>query len=117
MEPGGSPPPVAISIRRIYENQISSDRIIFGKHLSDQIGDTDRIDIIDTDAIHVYISLDTVARAWRGKMTRAHGGCLGAGSRRRARQAAIVPGEAHTAFDPGVPEWENPAAGEPPSPS
>lgn len=43
------------------------------------------------------------------KMSRAHGGCLGAGSRRRARQAAIRPGEAQTAFDPGVPEWGNPA--------
>ena len=42
------------------------------------------------------------------KMRRAHGGCLGAGSRRRARQAAIVPGEAQTACDPGVPEWGNP---------
>ena len=47
-------------------------------------------------------------------MVRAGGGCLGTGSRRRARQAAIVPGEAHTAFDPGVPEWENPR-GETPS--
>ena len=43
------------------------------------------------------------------KVYRAHGGCLGAGSRRRARQAAIVPGEPHTGFDPGVPEWGNPA--------
>ena len=43
------------------------------------------------------------------KVSRAHGGCLGAGSRRRARQAAIVPGEPHTGFDPGVPEWGNPA--------
>ena len=43
------------------------------------------------------------------KVWRAHGGCLGAGSRRRARQAAIVPGEPHTGFDPGVPEWGNPA--------
>ena len=43
------------------------------------------------------------------KVFRAHGGCLGAGSRRRARQAAIVPGEPHTGFDPGVPEWGNPA--------
>ena len=31
------------------------------------------------------------------------------GSRRRARQAAIGPGEAQTAFDPGIPEWGNPA--------
>ena len=45
----------------------------------------------------------------RAKISRAHGGCLGAGSRRRARQAAIRPGEAQTAFDPGVPEWGNPA--------
>ena len=51
-----------------------------------------------------------------GKIPRAHGGCLGAGSRRRARQAAIVPGEAHTAFDPGVPEWGNPPAAVPASP-
>ena len=43
-----------------------------------------------------------------GKILRAHGGCLGIGSRRRARQAAISPGEAQTAFDPGVPEWGNP---------
>ena len=44
-----------------------------------------------------------------GKILRAHGGCLGIGSRRRARQAAISPGEAQTAFDPGIPEWGNPA--------
>ena len=44
----------------------------------------------------------------RSKEVWARGGCLGAGSRRRARQAAIVPGEAQTAFDPGVPEWGNP---------
>ena len=31
------------------------------------------------------------------------------GSRGRARQAAISPGEAQTAFDPGIPEWGNPA--------
>ena len=42
------------------------------------------------------------------KIPRAHGGCLGMGSRRRARQAAISPGEAQTAFDPGIPEWGNP---------
>ena len=40
-------------------------------------------------------------------VSRAHGGCLGTGSRRRTRQAAIVPGEAHTADDPGVSEWGN----------
>ena len=43
------------------------------------------------------------------KAPRAHGGCLGTGSRRRAREAAIVPGEPHSGFDPGVPEWGNPA--------
>ena len=43
------------------------------------------------------------------KIPRAHGGCLGMGSRGRARQAAISPGEAQTAFDPGIPEWGNPA--------
>ena len=42
------------------------------------------------------------------KIPRAHGGCLGAGSRRRARQAAISCGEAQTAFDPQIPEWGNP---------
>ena len=47
------------------------------------------------------------------KMLRARGGCLGAGSRRRARQAAISPGEAQTAFDPGIPEWGNPAGAMP----
>ena len=41
-------------------------------------------------------------------MLRAHGGCLGTGSRRRTRQAAIVPGEPHAGFDPGVSEWGNP---------
>jgi len=45
----------------------------------------------------------------KAKIVWARGGCLGAGSRRRARQAAIVPGEEHTSFDPGVPEWGNPA--------
>ena len=45
----------------------------------------------------------------KAKIAWARGGCLGAGSRRRARQAAIVWGEAHTAFDPQVPEWGNPA--------
>ena len=45
-----------------------------------------------------------------GRACRAHGGCLGAGSRRRARQAAIVPGEPHAGLDPGVPEWGNPGS-------
>ena len=40
-------------------------------------------------------------------VARAHGGCLGTGSRRRTRQAAIVRGEAHTACDPRVSEWGN----------
>ncbi len=42
------------------------------------------------------------------KIPKAHGGCLGAGSRRRARQAAISCGEAQTAPDPQIPEWGNP---------
>ena len=42
------------------------------------------------------------------KIPKAHGGCLGAGSRRRARQAAISCGEAQTATDPQIPEWGNP---------
>ena len=46
--------------------------------------------------------------AGAGRAFRAHGGCLGAGGRRRAREAAIVPGEPHSGFDPGVPEWGNP---------
>ena len=43
------------------------------------------------------------------KISRAHGGCLGTGSRRRTRQAAISSGEAQTAFDPEISEWGNPA--------
>ena len=45
--------------------------------------------------------------------THLRGGCLGAGSRRRARQAAISRGEAQTAFDPRIPEWGNPAVAMP----
>ena len=47
------------------------------------------------------------------KILRAHGGCLGTGSRRRTRQAAISPGERQTRFDPGVSEWGNPAGAMP----
>ena len=43
------------------------------------------------------------------KISRAHGGCLGTGSRRRTRQAAISPGEWQTHLDPGISEWGNPA--------
>ena len=42
------------------------------------------------------------------KIPRAHGGCLGIGSRRRTRQAAIISGEGHTPCDPEVSEWGNP---------
>ena len=42
-------------------------------------------------------------------MVRAGGGCLGTGSRRRTRQAAIIRGEGHTPVDPRVSEWGNPA--------
>ena len=47
------------------------------------------------------------------KILRAHGGCLGIGSRRRTWQAAIICGEAQTALDPQVSEWGNPAGGMP----
>ena len=40
-------------------------------------------------------------------MLRAHGGCLGTSSRRRAWQAAKSFGEAQAAFDPEMPEWGN----------
>ena len=42
------------------------------------------------------------------KIPKAHGGCLGTGSRRRTRQAAISPGEWQTHLDPGISEWGNP---------
>ena len=42
------------------------------------------------------------------KIPRAHGGCLGIGSRRRTRQAAIISGEGHSPLDPEVSEWGNP---------
>ena len=48
-------------------------------------------------------------RLWEEKIHKAHGGCLGTGSRRRARQAAIICGEGQTPIDPQVPEWGNPA--------
>ncbi len=51
------------------------------------------------------------------KIPRAHGGCLGTGSRRRTRQAAIIRGEGHTPFDPRVSEWGNPAGVMPGYPS
>ena len=74
-------------------------------------------DDIMSEAIHARnLTVAPAPREGRGKVSRAHGGCLGAGSRRRARQAAIVPGEAHTAFDPGVPEWGNPRGVDPARP-
>ncbi len=45
------------------------------------------------------------------KILRAHGGCLGIGSRRRARQAAISRGEAQTAFDPADSRMGEPSRG------
>ena len=47
--------------------------------------------------------------SYEKKILRAHGGCLGTGSRRRTRQAAISPGEWQTHLDPGISEWGNPA--------
>ena len=58
---------------------------------------------------HLYILGNHDSSKRKAKIAWARGGCLGAGSRRRARQAAIVWGEAHTALDPQVPEWGNPA--------
>ena len=58
---------------------------------------------------HLYILGNHRTSKRKAKIAWARGGCLGAGSRRRARQAAIVWGEAHTALDPQVPEWGNPA--------
>ena len=42
----------------------------------------------------------------RGK---AHGGCLGVMSRRRAWKAAKSVGEPSAGVDPEIPEWGNPA--------
>jgi hypothetical protein len=42
------------------------------------------------------------------KLLRANGGCLGAGKRRRAWQAAISLGEPQAGSDPRMPEWGNP---------
>lgn len=42
------------------------------------------------------------------KLQRAHGGYLGAISRRRTREAAIVYGELSTSVDPYESEWGNP---------
>ena len=50
------------------------------------------------------------------KILRAHGGCLGIGSRRRTWQAAISRGEGQAPFDPRISEWGNPAGVEPSNP-
>ena len=47
------------------------------------------------------------------KRERAHGGCLGAARRGRARQAAKVQGEERASLDPWVPEWGNPTEATP----
>ena len=67
--------------------------------------------VFSIDLNDLYLRHQSGSLGW--KMLRARGGCLGAGSRRRARQAAISPGEAQTAFDPGIPEWGNPAGAMP----
>src|SRR5579862_4211928 len=47
--------------------------------------------------------------AMRGaELLRAHGGCLGATSRRRAWKAAISHGEPSAGINPWIPEWGNP---------
>ena len=43
----------------------------------------------------------------RVKLPMAHGGCLGAGRRRRAWLAAKSLGEPLAGNDPGIPEWGN----------
>ena len=43
------------------------------------------------------------------KLQRAKGECLGTRSRRRTQKAAKSHGEAHTAIEPWVSEWGNPA--------
>ena len=42
------------------------------------------------------------------ELIRAHGGCLGATSRRRAWMAAKSGGEPSAGVDPSIPEWGNP---------
>jgi len=43
------------------------------------------------------------------ELGKAHGGCLGVMSRRRAWKAAKSLGEPSAGVDPGIPEWGNPA--------
>ena len=50
------------------------------------------------------------------KRRRAQGGCLGARSRRKARQAAKSRGEGHIPVDPRMPEWGDPAGHTPATP-
>ena len=45
--------------------------------------------------------------SYEKKILRAHGGCLGTGSRRRTRQAAKILGKLQASDDPGVSEWGN----------
>ena len=73
--------------------------------------DSSRSQIIQDLLDVVYLTHDR--KHFRTKILRARGGCLGAGSRRRARQAAISRGEAQTALDPRIPEWGNPAGAMP----
>ena len=73
--------------------------------------DSSRSQIIQDLLDVVYLTHNR--KHFRTKIQRARGGCLGAGSRRRARQAAISRGEAQTAFDPRIPEWGNPAGAMP----
>ncbi len=50
----------------------------------------------------------------RVKQERAQGGCLGARSRRKTRQAAKSRGEGQMPCDPRVSEWGNPRGGNAP---
>ena len=46
----------------------------------------------------------------RTEVSKARGGCLGAGWRGRTRQPAISPGELDVSLDPGISEWGNPTS-------
>jgi len=45
------------------------------------------------------------------KLGRAHGGCLGAKSRRRTGRTPKCHGELYASMDPWMSEWGNPLAG------
>ena len=52
--------------------------------------------------------LDVTGRTQKGKLLRAHGGCLGTERRRRTQQPAKRHGEQEACLDPWMSEWGNP---------